>query len=348
MGLKPPNRDSLKSTWPTDKSQWTLNHRIIHLFNAYPLPPGTQPPVFAKTDPVPYLIEWRNHVWVLFHASTPLLVHQLILTLGRIQSLPLAAVVLLYSFAFNWTVVGQIRAAARLGLEIGYLDGDVHARDGVPDVGVDQVVASLWKMTGSRMVAAVLLSYDGTAPAASLLDMKWLAKLWVQIGVYGIVLDFWFYIYHRGMHDIPALWKFHRTHHLTKHPNMLLTAYADHAQEFVDMVCIPLATWYTFRAAGWWVCQQYVTFTEVLGHSGLRAYGTPPSTMTWLLRMMGMELLVEDHDLHHRVGWRKMGGNYGKQTRRVECGEGNVDWGRGVYYELWTSTFLCHLFDDLG
>lgn len=49
-----------------------------------------------------------------------------------------------------------------------------------------------------------------------------------------------------------------------------------------------------------------------------------------------MELVIEDHDLHHRRGW-KQSHNYGKQTRvwdrvfgttipRVEGWEGNVDY----------------------
>jgi hypothetical protein len=32
------------------------------------------------------------------------------------------------------------------------------------------------------------------------------------------------------------LWKYHRTHHLTKHPNPLLTLYADTEQEFFDIL----------------------------------------------------------------------------------------------------------------
>lgn len=35
--------------------------------------------------------------------------------------------------------------------------------------------------------------------------------------------------------------------------------------------------------------------------------------MGYILRPFGMELAVEDHDLHHRYG--KGGKNYGKQTR---------------------------------
>jgi sterol desaturase/sphingolipid hydroxylase (fatty acid hydroxylase superfamily) len=53
------------------------------------------------------------------------------------------------------------------------------------------------------------------------------------------------------------------------------------------------------------------------------------------LYLLGAELSLEDHDLHHREGWRKSG-NYGKQTRlwdrifgtcvnRVEAKWENVD-----------------------
>lgn len=49
-----------------------------------------------------------------------------------------------------------------------------------------------------------------------------------------------------------------------------------------------------------------------------------------------MELCLEDHDLHHRQGWKKSG-NYGKQTRmwdvifgtckpRIESQDQYIDW----------------------
>ena len=52
----------------------------------------------------------------------------------------------------------------------------------------------------------------------------------------------------------------------------------------------------------------------MLGHSGLRAEATAVNPMTWLVRMFDMELVIEDHDLHYRNGWRRSH-NYGKQTR---------------------------------
>ena len=85
----------------------------------------------------------------------------------------------------------------------------------------------------------------------------------------------------------------------------------------------------------WWVCHQVIVYTEIAGHSGLRIHATSPSTLSWLLRYFEAELTIEDHDLHHRIGWRKAH-NYCKQTglwgqifgtfrERIEAVEANID-----------------------
>lgn len=345
------SKDSVKSTWALgDRSDWGINHYVIHAFNAYPITPGVAPPVHPKTAKVPYVVEWQSHLWVLVHAIVPLAIHQAWLYATSTDTLHPIAAFALYFAGFSWAVVRQVKCSRKAGHQIGFFDGDAHARDGIPDVGVDKVVAALWKTTGSRIALATYATYDATqSPAEILSNPKWWAWLWLQIGLYGIILDFWFYVYHRAMHDVGGLWKFHRTHHLTKHPNSLLSAYADHEQEFFDMVGIPFMTWCTFRALGlplgfydWWICHQYIAFTEVLGHSGLRAYGTPPSTLSWALRLFDTELAIEDHDLHHRKGWRKSH-NYGKQTKlwdrvfgtcldRIESRKENIDWDQPFYF----------------
>lgn len=132
------------------------------------------------------------------------------------------------------------------------------------------------------------------------------------------------------MHDTNALWKYHRTHHLTKHPNPLLSLYADTEQEIFDIAVIPILAWGSLKAVGlpmsfyeWWVCHQFVAFAELAGHSGLRLVANPPSPFNWLLRFFGVELTIEDHDLHHRQGWKKSA-NYGKQTRLWDTVFGTV------------------------
>jgi sterol desaturase/sphingolipid hydroxylase (fatty acid hydroxylase superfamily) len=54
------------------------------------------------------------------------------------------------------------------------------------------------------------------------------------------------------------------------------------------------------------------TYTEIFGHSGIRADWSLPITGP-ILSLIGCELIIEDHDLHHRFG--RSGKNYGKQTR---------------------------------
>jgi sterol desaturase/sphingolipid hydroxylase (fatty acid hydroxylase superfamily) len=334
MPLKPDTKDSIKSTWPkSDRGDWTHNHWLIHFLNAYPVSLDKEVPKHAKTDPIPYLPQLAQHVWVLVYAFIPLLLHQLWLNFTYRESLNKYAVFGFYFMAFNSVIVHEINILRRVGDRYGFLDGDEHERDGVPDVGVSRVTSSLYKTTGSRMAVAVYLSYNPEiSPAQKMSDPSWWMWLVLEIGLYCVVLDFWFYWYHRSMHEVSFLWKYHRTHHLAKHPNTLLSAYGSHEQEFFDMVGVPLLTYLSLWAMGvslgfyeWWICHQYVAFTEVLGHAGIRLHLTPPTTFSFLLQFLGMELVIEDHDLHHRKGWRKSH-NYGKQTRVWDrlfgtCGE---------------------------
>lgn len=226
-----------------------------------------------------------------------------------------------------------------LGHKYGFLDGDKHPRDGVPDIGVGKTLLSVFLAGFLRPLFSTYLAYNREEEPA---DMNF-KLLFFEISLYSIAVDFWFYWYHRVMHDVNGFWKYHRTHHLTKHPNPLLTIYADSEQEFFDIAGIPLMAYFTMKVLGfpmgfydWHVCQLYVLFAEVAGHSGLRLHATVPNPMAWLMRKFEMDLVIEDHDLHHRKGWRKSH-NYGKQTRiwdrvfgtcadRIESVEENVDY----------------------
>ncbi|EAW09107.1 sterol desaturase family protein [Aspergillus clavatus NRRL 1] len=333
-------RDSMKSTWRTAaRDTWGYRHWLIHILNVYPSELNQEVPVHSKDEPVPYMPQWSLHIWILFYSSLPLLFHQAYASYTGRHLGPLS-VFNLYFFAFNAIIICQVHILRRLGHIYGFLDGDNHERDGIPDVGVGKVVGSLYKTTGSRLALSIYLSHR-TSQLPADLNWYWLP---LEVGLYGIVLDFYFYWYHRLMHDVPSLWRFHRTHHLTKHPNPLLAAYADHEQEFGDMVAVPLLTYLTLKTFGlpmgfygWWICHAYVAFAEVLGHSGLRVHSTAPSSLSWLLQWLDAELVIEDHDLHHRKGWRKSH-NYGKQTRlwdrvfgtchgRIESVAENVDYG---------------------
>ncbi len=337
------NPDSMKSTWRTwDRKQWKLSHKILDRANAHHIDLDRPVPVHAKTDKVPYLSDLSMHLWIFIYASVPLVLHQLFAYAVGGNFGPVVGY-FFYYFASRWFMSREMRSLRELGHTYGFLDGDVHERDGVPDAGVGKALRAVLLAGAGRPLIIIFLTYSSSVTPA---QMNW-AWLPVEVSLYGIILDFWFYWYHRIMHDVKDLWKYHRTHHLTKHPNPLLTIYADSEQEFFDIVGIPLMTYFTMKLMGlpmgfyeWHVCNLYLNFAEAIGHSGLRLQISPPNPLTWLMRMFDAELVVEDHDLHHRKGWRKSY-NYGKQTRiwdrlfgtctdRIECVASNIDYDNTV------------------
>jgi sterol desaturase/sphingolipid hydroxylase (fatty acid hydroxylase superfamily) len=340
-------RDSMVSTWRHwDHKEWNFGHWVLEAIRANHVDLDIEVLVFQKTDKVPYAPGWKFQCWVLLHALIPIAIQQAyVACFGRNMS-PLFAFVF-YSLSLKFIAIRQLHLLRHLGQRYGFFDGDVHERDGVPDVGVLRTLRSLLSVVAFRPMIGIILTYRPDLPPSSI-KLAWLP---IEVGLYAVVLDFWFYWYHRLMHTTGSLWKFHRTHHLTKHPNPLLTSYADSEQEFFDIVGIPLITYGTMKLLGfpmgfyeWWICSQFVIFTELLGHSGLRMEATAVSPLSWLLRIFDMELVIEDHDLHHRKGW-KQSHNYGKQTRvwdrifgttyiRVEGTKDNIDYVNTVQIPL--------------
>ena len=346
-------KDSMKSTWRLgDRTKWTAYHWVIELFQAHPIDLDKPIPKHSKQEKVPYMPQIPQHIWILFHASLPLVLHQLFLSITGFRSLHPIAVFIHYLTFFNLVVVREVQVLRRLSHKHGFLDGDVHDRDGVPDVGVAKIVWSIFKTTGSRIILAIFLTYQPSAsPLAVLSDWKIWPRLALEIGCYGLAVDFFFYWYHRAAHEVPFLWKYHRTHHLTKHPNPLLSAYADHEQEVIEMVGVPFLAYMTLRLIGlpmsfyeWYIVHQYIVYLEVWGHSGIRVYISAPTPFYWILRKFNAEIAIEDHDLHHRYGWRKAA-NYGKQSmlwdrvfgskrRRIELVDDNIDYVNTAYMPI--------------
>ena len=53
------------------------------------------------------------------------------------------------------------------------------------------------------------------------------------------------------------------------------------------MIGVPVMTYLSMRMIGfllgfydWWFCHQFITYTEVWGHSGIRVHLSPPTTLT--------------------------------------------------------------------
>lgn len=229
-------KDSMVSTWRTDRTQWGPAHYIFDIVNIYPTDLGREVPVSNKTDPIPYLTHWSCHRWILLHALYPMAIHWMhfYLTGGKLLH-PLAAL-LLYAIAFQANAIHLIKVLKRFGHRYGFLDGDKHERDAIPDHAVMKVFASLELTVNVRSVFAIFLSYQRSTP-----HISWWFP--VELALYSVILDGWFYLYHRSCHELDSLWQYHRTHHLTKHPIPTLSAYADSEQEIIELAIIPLLTY---------------------------------------------------------------------------------------------------------
>ncbi|PKI85036.1 hypothetical protein MVES1_000794 [Malassezia vespertilionis] len=212
----------------------------------------------------------------------------------------------------------------------GYLDAGAE-RDSVPEgmtgkLGKEFLVGFL-----VRPLLVHVLSYNRfEMPSLSL----WLP---VQLFIFTMIVDFIYYWVHRATHEVPFLWKYHSRHHTTKHPVVYLAAFADEPQEVFDVLGSPVIAYllYPIGYDAFLIWSFYFVCVELLGHTGMRVYYPALITST-LLRPFGLEGIVEDHDLHHRMGWRDSF-NYSKQSgfwdtlfgtfgERVECVPENIDY----------------------
>lgn len=300
------------------------------------------PPIHPIDAPVPVVSPWHQHFWVLKRATPPLLINLLFVAATGIN-VPRAVAGVLYTMYFIFYGSCIFTSLSRTVKQFGVFDG-AHPRDGIPDKDTRHVAIELAMVVVLRAVVAFTFIYPDDQTA--LINWKNVFCLPVSLFAHAVTLDFFFYWYHRLMHEVPWLWQFHRKHHTTKHPSAAHGAYADHEQEFFDILGIPFLTYTALYFtplrldfASWWMCISYTLFIEAGGHSGIRAYLSNPMTY-YPLQPLGLELVLEDHDLHHRRGWRKSS-NYGKQTRlwdwmfgtigeRIECSQANIDWSAKV------------------
>eukprot|EP01088_Endostelium_zonatum_P009619 TRINITY_DN22896_c0_g1_i1.p1 TRINITY_DN22896_c0_g1~~TRINITY_DN22896_c0_g1_i1.p1 ORF type:complete len:344 (+),score=39.52 TRINITY_DN22896_c0_g1_i1:69-1100(+) len=335
--------NSAASTWKKDKTneRWTIDHWLLYLIDGSYIHDKNQPPVHDTKEKVPVLSVWRTGGWAFWRTLVPIGIHYI---LHQYLDIHLSHVwaFALYQISFIAFAINHLHTLRWLGSQVGYFDGKI-PRDEVPDSRVRQVLFSLLFTIFLRTLMLILLAYDpNQIPSIN----PFLIIL--QITIYTIVLDFYFYWYHRLMHEVPSLWKFHQTHHQTKHPNAELSLYADFTQEWFDILIVPLFAFFTvkflipFDFFSWWLSGAQILYIEAWGHSGVRLYATPANAGLGFLRWFGAELTTEDHDWHHRAGWRKAH-NYGKQTglwdwvfgtrrERLETREENIDWNKHVNY----------------
>jgi sterol desaturase/sphingolipid hydroxylase (fatty acid hydroxylase superfamily) len=210
----------------------------------------------------------------------------------------------------------------------GTFDEDKRPRDYVSDIMVTRLVISVIIYMLARTGGGLILGgYNRNEPPSLGHTISWFFV--IKISLWLIALDFFFYCYHRACHSVPFLWKIHSLHHCTKHPTPIQSILAGDIQEIIEIFLVPLAASLVIplTAHEFWIAQCILMYVEATGHSGIRAYWSHV-IFHEVLRPFDMDLCIEDHDLHHRLG--KSGMNYGKQTRifdrifgtiskRVEC-----------------------------
>lgn len=304
-------KDSMKSTWlHGDQSQWTYAHRMLARAHANHPEYDRDVPVHAKTDPVPYLSQRSQYLFIFTHAITPIAVQQILSWTAGWKSILAWQVFPLYLIGAASMVVRQSSVLRYLDHVHGYFDGDSRQRDGVPDVGVKKVVSELFMLLFGRSLLSFLFRYKTTStPVAAMSSLQ--CWLWAQI----------------TSGNLPYCPRFLVLLVSSRHARHtrsveVLSGYADEEPVIGDIIGVSLMTVLTLHALRglsfefdhWWICGTFILYGEAIGHSGLRVHMIAPSTLAHVLDYFGVALTIEDHDLHHRKGHRKSF-DYGKQTR---------------------------------
>ncbi|KDE05613.1 hypothetical protein MVLG_03985 [Microbotryum lychnidis-dioicae p1A1 Lamole] len=195
-------------------------------------------------------------------------------------------------------------------LKYGTLDEKNVGRDRYPDKAIDQLALGQLAFLLTRTFGEFFIKYDRTENPINAFSwttpIRWF--FWL------VALDYFFYAYHRTAHEVDSFWRIHKIHHTTRHPSPLLSILSSEIQEAIEIALVPLSATLlvSMNFHELFVLSVYTSYVELLGHTGIRAEWELPITGL-PLRLIGCNLLIEDHDTHHRFG--KSGRNYGKQSR---------------------------------
>lgn len=205
----------------------------------------------------------------------------------------------------------------------GVFDWPNRPRDIAPDQHVERLGVGVIIFTLVRTLGPIALGYNWRDTAGSLALSWW---SYPKMVAWVCVLDYVFYCYHRTTHVVDRLWSVHSLHHGTRSPTVLLSILAGDFQEFLEICFCPLmaSLLVPCNLTELYIVSQYLgasaeshslltrsVFTEAMGHCGARADLTNP-LVVYILGPLGLDIRLEDHDLHHRFG--RAGQGYGKET----------------------------------
>ncbi|WFD05461.1 hypothetical protein MVES1_000791 [Malassezia vespertilionis] len=309
--------------WKHEK-KLPLVHRVFIMLNI--LPPSSEE--VHKPEPNEKVLVYRELNQLIFPFPLALLPFILRYFYYHYVSHEMPGAFVTWFFLFLHTLTVGMLSVRHFNLHLrihGYLDSEA-GRDTVPFELMPKVAFEVIGAVMLRPALIVLATYD---PKEEPRLTWWLP---VQMFLLTLTEDFTYYWLHRLCHEADSCWHFHRLHHTTKHPTTMLLGYADDFQEFIDFIGSPMISWlmcpFGFDVTVTWMIM--LNYVQLAGHTGLRLHAGP----------FGLDLVVEDHDLHHRHGW-KDSYNYGKQTRfwdslygttgdRIEGRPDNLDWSKFI------------------
>ena len=275
---EPAKKHMMYSSWQSKpQSEWTFSQRVLARLDVLPNMPGQKAaPIKKIGDPIPVWTMSSQAMIAIPWTVPPIALHWAYMKFTGNTVHPVAAY-LLYTAAYNLLSLFTTQKTNKMGLKYGFFDSAVK-RDGVPDARTDYVLFEVLKVVLLRPLLGLILAYNREeVPSISILFP-------LKLAAFSMVLDFFFYTYHRAMHEVDFLWRFHSLHHRTKHPVSLLSAFADWEQEIVDAFGVPALTYLVMMNVPYltvnyfeaFACMMFIVTAESGGHSGARVceFGT--------------------------------------------------------------------------
>lgn len=145
---------------------------------------------------------------------------------------------------------------------------------------------------------------------------------------YEIIFDFFHYCSHRICHTNKFLYQnIHKKHHKKYNLTSITTFYQNPldvilTSTFPEIITIFIlqSIFFKFSLFQYILFLNYKTFIEISGHCGKKTKGCGFVQFIWLPKFFNIELITEDHDLHHTmltcnyskrfVIWDKLFGTY--------------------------------------
>lgn len=151
------------------------------------------------------------------------------------------------------------------------------------------------------------------------------ASPWIKYGLGFVLLDFFDYVYHRAMHHIPSLWRFHLVHHTDQEVDSSTTVREHPGESIVRGTFLVLWTFLLGASFELLLARQAAeTVSAILAHSALRL---PPRAARWVEFVF---ITPNLHHVHHHYAlphtdrnfggvfsiWDRMFGTFGELSAR--------------------------------